>query len=460
MTPRIEHDSLGEVAVPGERLWGAQTQRCLENFPIGAGRYRWGRPVIRALGIVKKCAALANGELRELPGSKVDLIVRAAQEIIDGRWDEEFPLVVFQTGSGTQSNMNANEVIANRANQMAGGVLGSGKPIHPNDDANRSQSSNDTFPTAMHVAAVEQTENLLLPAVLSLSQAFSRKAHEFAGLTMVGRTHLQDAVPITLGQVISGWVAQLESAAEGIRRAMPAVLELAIGGTAVGTGLNCPKGFAELTAAGIARETGKPFVSAPNKFAALSAHDAIVSLSGALRTLAGALFKIANDVRWYASGPRAGIGELLLPANEPGSSIMPGKVNPTQCEALTQAVVQVFGNDHAVAFAGSQGSFQLNTYKPVMLHNVLDSVELLAAGCRAFEEHCVRGLAANEARIREHLEGSLVGAAALNPHIGYEKAAQISLAAQRGGISLREAALQSGYVTEAQFGEWVNPYSS
>jgi fumarate hydratase class II len=454
---RIEHDSLGEVEVAEERLWGAQTQRCLVNFPIGEGRYRWGRPVIRALGMVKKCAAMANGELGQLPGEKVALLVQAAQEVMDGRWDGEFPLVVFQTGSGTQTNMNANEVIANRANQLAGEPLGSGTPIHPNDDANLSQSSNDTFPTVMHIAAVEQVENVLLPAVISLSEAFAARAEEFSGVVIVGRTHLQDAAPITLGQVFSGWVAQLDFAVQGTRQAMPGLLELAIGGTAVGTGLNCPEGFGELTAAGIARETGKPFVSAPNKFAALSAHDAIVSLSGALRTLAGALFKIANDVRWYASGPRAGIGELLLPANEPGSSIMPGKVNPTQCEALTQAVVQVFGNDHAVAFAGSQGSFQLNTYKPVILHNVLDSIDLLAAGCRAFEEHCVRGLAANEPRIREHLEGSLVGATALSPHIGYERAAQISLAAQSGGIPLRDAALESGYLTAAQFDDWVRP---
>jgi fumarate hydratase class II len=401
--PRRERDSLGEVEVPGDRLWGAQTQRCVLNFRIGGDRYRWGRPVIRALGIVKRCAAVANGELGRLPPEKVTWIVRAAQEVTEGRWDEEFPLAVFQTGSGTQTNMNANEVIANRANQLVGSAPGTNTPIHPNDDANCSQSSNDTFPTVMHVAAVEQTENDLLPAVTALREALAGKAGEFAGVVMVGRTHLQDAAPVRLGQVFSGYVAQLDAALGGIGRAMPGVLELAIGGTAVGTGLNAPGAFGVLVAAGIAKETGKPFVSAPNKFAALSAHDALVSLSGALRTLAGALLKIANDVRWYASGPRAGIGELSLPANEPGSSIMPGKVNPTQCEALTQLAVQVFGNDHAVAMAGSQGNFQLNAFKPVILHNVLDSIELLAEGCRSFEEHCVRGLAADTARIREHL---------------------------------------------------------
>jgi fumarate hydratase class II len=450
---RIERDSLGEVEVPADRLWGAQTQRCLLNFPIGTGRYRWRRPVIRAMGIVKTCAAIANGKLGQLPPEKVDLIVRAAQEVADGKWDDEFPLVVFQTGSGTQSHMNANEVIANRASQLAG----SGAPIHPNDDANRSQSTNDIFPTVMHVATVDLVEDLLLPAVAALRGTFAAKAEEYRDIVMVGRTHLQDAAPITLGQVVSGWMAQLDHAVEGIRRAIPNLLELAIGGTAVGTGLNAPGGFGELAAEEIARETEKAFVSAPNKFAALSAHDAMVSLSGALRTLAGALFKIANDLRWYACGPRAGIEELSLPANEPGSSIMPGKVNPTQCEALTQAAVQVFGNDHAVAFAGSQGNFQLNAFKPVILHNVLDSIELLAEGCQSFEEHCVRGFAANAAKIQEHLDGSLVGATALNLHIGYEKASKISLAAQREGISLRDAAVQSGFLTGEQFDEWVKP---
>ena len=448
---RVEHDSLGQVEVPAERWWGAQTQRCLQNFPIGAERYRWGRPVIRALGIVKKCAARVNEQLGQLPQAKAGPIAAAAQEVIDGRWDDEFPLVIFQTGSGTQSNMNANEVIANLANRLADGT---GR-VHPNDDVNRSQSSNDVFPTVMHIATVEQVEAALFPAVSVLRQTLAQRQAEFAGIAMVGRTHLQDAAPVTLGQVLSGWIAQLDESTAGIARAMLGIRELALGGTAVGTGLNAPGDFGELAATEISRETGKAFCSALNKFAALSSHDAMAAVSGALRTLAGALFKIANDVRWYACGPRAGIGELRLPANEPGSSIMPGKVNPTQCEALMQACVQVYGNDHAVAFAASQGNFQLNTFKPVILHNVLESIALLAEGCRAFEEHCVRGLAPEIARIREHLEGSLVGAPALNPHIGYEKAAQIALAAQREGISLRQAAVRSGAVTESQFDEWV-----
>jgi fumarate hydratase class II len=450
---RVEQDSLGPVDVPADRLWGAQTQRCLLNFPIGAGRYRWGRPVIRALGLVKKCAALVNGELGKLPAEKCLPIVEAAQEVIDGRWDDEFPLVIFQTGSGTQSNMNANEVIANRASQLGGARL----RIHPNDDVNASQSSNDVFPTAMHIATLEQIEHRLLPALGELRQSFASKAEEFGEIVMVGRTHLQDAAPVTLQQVVSGWVEQLSAARAGIVAALPAIHELALGGTAVGTGLNAPERFGELTATALSKETGKAFTSAPNKFAALSAHDGMAAVSGTLRTLAGALFKIANDLRWYASGPRAGIGELALPANEPGSSIMPGKVNPTQCEALMQAAVQVFGNDHAVAFACSQGNFQLNTFKPVILYNVLESIALLAQGCGAFEEHCVRGLAANSDRIRQHLEGSLVGAPALNLHIGYENAASIALAADRQGISLREAAINSGLVTADQFDDWVQP---
>ena len=454
-TNRIEHDSLGSVPVPGERLWGAQTQRCLLNFAIGTARFRWGRPVIRALGVVKKCAALANGELGQIAGDKAALIVRAAQEVIDGKWDGEFPLVVFQTGSGTQSNMNANEVISNRAIQIAGGTVGSQRPIHPNDDVNRSQSSNDVFPTVMHIATVEQMEGMLLPAVEALCATLAGKGDEFAHVTMVGRTHLQDAVPITLRQVISGWTSQLERAAGEVRRALPALYELAIGGTAVGTGINAPPRFGEVTSRHIAKETGKPFLSAPNKFAALSAHDAMVTVSGTLRTLAGALMKIANDVRWYASGPRAGIGELLLPENEPGSSIMPGKVNPTQCEALTQVAVQVFGNDHAVAFAGSQGSFQLNTYKPVILHNVLESIELMADACRSFDEHCARGIEPNLKRIAEHLESSLMLATALAPKIGYEKAAEIALSAHREGITLREAARKLGYIGEQEFDDAI-----
>lgn len=454
---RVEEDALGDVKVPAEHLWGAQTERSHQNFPIGVERYRWGRPVIRALGILKKSAALANEELGQLPHDKVDLIVRAAQEVIDGRLDDEFPLVVFQTGSGTQTNMNANEVIANRAIQLAGGVVGSKKPIHPNDDVNHSQSSNDTFPTVMHIATVEELEGSLLPSIRALRDTLEAKSREFCRVVMVGRTHLQDATPITLGQVISGWVAQLDQALDAIRASLPGVYELAIGGTAVGTGLNADPRFGETVARKIAAETVKPFVSAPNKFAALSAHDAMVNVSSALRTLAGALMKIANDVRWYACGPRAGFAELRIPENEPGSSIMPGKVNPTQCEALTMVAVEVFGNDHAVAFAGSQGNFQLNVYKPVILHNVLQSIQLLAEGARSFDERCARGIEPNEQRIRLHLENSLMLVTALSPHIGYEKAAQISLKAYRENLTLREAALKSGYVTAQQFDEWVRP---
>ena len=454
---RIEEDGLGEVLVPADRLWGAQTERSRENFPIGADRFRWTRPVIRALGVLKKCAALANRELGQLPSEKVELIVRAVQEVIDGRLDDEFPLVVFQTGSGTQTNMNANEVLSNRAIQIAGGVLGSKKPIHPNDDVNHSQSSNDTFPTAMHIAAVEELTGRLLPAVRALRDVLDARAGKYADIVMIGRTHLQDATPLTLGQVISGWVAQLDDGIKTIERALPGLYELAIGGTAVGTGLNAHPRFGEVAARIIAAETGHPFVSAPNKFAALSADDAMVNASAALRTLAGALMKIANDVRWYASGPRAGIGELKIPENEPGSSIMPGKINPTQCEALTMVAVQVFGNDHAVAFAGSQGNFQLNVFRPVMLHNVIEAVRLLADGCRSFEEHCARGIEPNEERIREHVENSLMLVTALSPHIGYEKAAKISLSAYREGISLREAALKLGFVTAEQFDAWVRP---
>ena len=454
---RIEKDAMGEVAVPADRLWGAQTERSLENFPIGGARFVWGRPVIRALGIVKKCAAEANRELAQLPAEKARLIIAAAQEVIDGKLDREFPLMVFQTGSGTQTNMNANEVIANRAIQLAGGVVGAKQPIHPNDDVNRSQSSNDTFPTAMHIAAVEQLANRLLPAVRVLRDTLHAKAEAFAEVVMIGRTHLQDATPLTLGQAISGWVAQLDQAIAVVEQAETGLYELAIGGTAVGTGLNADPRFGATAASRIAAETGRPFVSAANLFAALSAHDAMVTASASLRTLAGALMKIANDIRWHASGPRAGLGELLLPENEPGSSIMPGKVNPTQCEALTMIAVQVFGNDQAVAFAGSQGNFQLNVYKPVMLHNLLESAALLADGCLTFEERCARGIMPNEKRIRANLDNSLMLVTALNPHIGYEKAARISMTAYAEDISLREAALRLGTVTGEQFDRWVRP---
>ena len=454
---RKDKDAMGTIWVPADRLWGAQTQRSIENFPIGADRFRFPRRLIRAFGILKGAAARANGDLGELPPEKVKLITAAAQEVVLGKLDEEFPLVVFQTGSGTQTNMNANEVIANRAIQMAGGVVGSKSPIHPNDDVNHSQSSNDTFPTAMHMAALEEIEHNLLPAVTLLRDTLHAKAGAFADVVMVGRTHLQDATPVTLGQVIGSWVAQLGAALAGVRGALPGLLELAIGGTAVGTGLNAHPEFGDRAAAYIAAETGFKFISAPNKFAALSAHDAMVAASATLRTLAGALMKIANDVRWYACGPRAGFGELLIPENEPGSSIMPGKVNPTQSEALTMVAVHVFGNDAAVAFAGSQGNFQLNVFKPVMLHNVLESAGLLADACRAFNDNCAVGIEPNRARIAEHLADSLMVVTALNPHIGYEKSAEIALKAHREGTSLREAALALGHLTPEQFDAWVRP---
>ncbi len=454
---RMEKDAMGPVAVPAAHLWGAQTQRSIENFPIGTDRFRFTRPVIRAFGILKKAAALANGDLGELAPEKVALIVRAAEEVIAGTLDAEFPLVVFQTGSGTQTNMNANEVIANRAIQIAGGKVGSKTPIHPNDDVNHSQSSNDTFPTAMHIAAVEQIEHRLLPAVTTLRNTLHAKAEAFAQVVMIGRTHLQDATPVTLGQVISGWVAQLDAAMAGIRANLPGLLELAIGGTAVGTGLNAHRDFGDRAAHYIASETGFAFVSAPNKFAALSAHDAMVTVSATLRTLAGACMKIANDVRWYACGPRAGIGEIRIPENEPGSSIMPGKVNPTQSEALTMVAVQVFGNDAAVAFGGSQGNFQLNVFKPVMLHNLLESAALLADGCLAFNDHCAIGIEPDAPRIAQNVQNSLMLVTALNPHIGYEKSAQIALKAHREGSSLKEAALALEYVSSADFDAWVRP---
>jgi fumarate hydratase class II len=455
-TYRTEHDALGTVQVPAERLWGAQTQRSLDNFPIGQPRFRWGREVIRAFGIVKQAAARANAELGELPCAKADLIVRAAQDVIDGGLDAEFPLVVFQTGSGTQSNMNANEVIANRAIQLAGGVLGSKQPINPNDDVNRGQSSNDVFPAVMHVAGVDALAGCTLPAVSALRETLAEKAAEFAGVVMLGRTHLQDATPVTLGQVIGGWVAQIDDATATVRHALSGLYPLALGGTAVGTGLNAHPAFGATVARAIADGTGHPFVEAPNKFAVMSAHDALVSASAALRTLGGALMKIANDVRWYASGPRAGIGEITIPDNEPGSSIMPGKINPTQCEALTQVAVQVFGNDATVAFAGSQGNFQLNVYKPVMLHNLLESASLLADAVGSFDLRCARGIAPDRARIADHVAQSLMLVTALNPHIGYENSAKIALKAYRDRTGLRDAALALRLVSAADFDRWVD----
>jgi fumarate hydratase class II len=454
---RVDKDSLGEVRVPADRLWGAQTQRSIENFPIGRDRFVWGRPVVRALGLLKKCAALANGELGQLPQDKVDLIAEAADDVIAGKLDGEFPLIVWQTGSGTQSNMNANEVIANRAIQLAGGTVGSKDPIHPNDDVNRGQSSNDTFPTAMHVAVVEQITDVLFPAAHELRETLAAKAAENDAVVMVGRTHLQDATPVRLGQVIGGWVTQIDQAVEGVERALPGVSELAIGGTAVGTGLNTHPRFGDLVAEKLSAETGKRFTSARDKFAALSAHDAMVTISAATRTLAVALYKIANDVRYYAMGPRAGIAEILIPENEPGSSIMPGKINPTQSEAMTMVCAQVFGNDATVAFAGTQGAFQLNVYKPVMLHNVLESIALLSDAMHAFNDHAASGIEPNLKMIEKHLNGSLMLVTALNPHIGYEKAAEIALKAHHEDKSLKEAATELGYVTAEQFDEWVDP---
>ena len=452
---RIERDSLGDVAVPAHRLWGAQTQRSIDNFPIGVARFRFGRPVIRALGRVKQAAAQANAELRELPGDRADLIARAAQEVVDGMLDDEFPLVVFQTGSGTQTNMNANEVIANRAIQLAGGAAGSRKPVHPNDDVNRGQSSNDAFPAVMHVAIAEELRRALYPAVEQLRDTLDGKAARYDDVVMVGRTHLMDATPVTFGQVFGGYVAQLDDAIAGIRHAEQGLHPLALGGTAVGTGLNAHERFGEIAARKLHEATGIPFTSARDKFAALSAHDAVVAASATLRTLAAALMKIANDVRLYASGPRAGLAEITIPDNEPGSSIMPGKVNPTQVEALTMVVAQVYGNDLAVAFAGSQGNFQLNVFKPVMLHNVLESIDLLADAVRSFDERCARGIEPARDRIDAHLRDSLMLVTALNPHIGYERAAKIAQKAHRDGTSLREAALALG-VSGEDFDRWVD----
>jgi fumarate hydratase, class II len=454
---RIEHDALGPVEVPADRLWGAQTERSRHFFAIGVPRFIWTRPVIRALGLQKKAAALANGELGTISTARADLIARAADEVISGVLDAEFPLVVFQTGSGTQSNMNANEVIANRANQLAGKPLGSHEPVHPNDHVNKGQSSNDGFPVVMHVAAVEAIAHRLIPAAAVLRDTLAGKAATYGRTVMIGRTHLQDAVPITLGEVIGGWVAQIDDAIRGVRSSLDGLYAVAYGATAVGTGLNAHPRFGETASRYLAEATGQPFRVTTNHVAALSGHDAMAAASGALRTLAAVLMKLANDVRLYASGPRAGIGELTIPENEPGSSIMPGKINPTQCEALTMVAVQVFGNDLSVSMANSQGQFQLNVFKPVILHNVLESVELLTDACRSFDLHCARGLEPNLERIRQHVEESLMLVTALNPHIGYEKAAAIALKAHREQLSLRDAAIGSGHVTAEQFAEWVRP---
>ncbi len=455
MATRIEKDTMGEIAVAADRYWGAQTQRSLQNFEIG--EIRFTRPMIRAFGILKKAAAEVNRELSLLPDDKAKLIAAAAEEVIDGKLDAHFPLVVFQTGSGTQTNMNVNEVISNRAIEMAGGVMGSKKPVHPNDDVNKSQSSNDTFPTAMSIAAFCEIEERLLPEVKKLRDTLDGKAKTFARIVKIGRTHLQDAVPLTLGHEISGWVSQLDHGIEHVKQALPHLSELAIGGTAVGTGLNTHPEYAGRMAKKLAAMTGHPFVTAPNKFEALAAHDAIAFASGALRTLAGSLMKIANDVRWLASGPRCGIGEIRVPENEPGSSIMPGKVNPTQSEAMTMVVTQVYGNDAAVAFAASQGNFELHVFKPVMIHNFLESVRLLSDACRSFRIHCAEGIEPDLARIDELMKKSLMLVTALNPHIGYDKAAEIAKTAHKTGKTLKETAAALGYVKPEDFDKWVDP---
>jgi fumarate hydratase class II len=452
---REETDSLGAVEVPAHRYWGAQTQRSLHHFSIGDDHMP--KAVIRGMAILKKAAAITNQDLGQLSAEEAKLIVQAADEIIDGKHDEEFPLYVWQTGSGTQTNMNVNEVIANRAIELAGGDRGSKAPIHPNDHVNMSQSSNDTFPTAMHIAATEELVHRLIPSVTELRDALAVKVEEFRDIVKIGRTHLQDAVPLTLGQEFSGYVAQLDDDVERIRLALPGLYELPIGGTAVGTGLNAPPGFAERCAAKIAELTGLPFVSARNKFAALAAHDAFVFASGAVKTLAVSLMKIANDIRWLASGPRAGLGELILPENEPGSSIMPGKVNPTQSEAMTMVCTQVLGNDATIGFAGSQGNFELNVFKPVIIFNFLHSVDLLADACGTFREFAVEGLQANVERITENLNNSLMLVTALTPQIGYDNAASIAKHAHKHGKTLREAAVELGHLTHEEFERLMRP---
>jgi fumarate hydratase, class II len=455
MALRTEQDSLGEVQVPEGAYYGAQTARSLRNFDIGAERMP--PKAIAAFGILKKAAALVNQELGLLPAEKANLIVQAAQEVIEGKLGDHFPLKVWQTGSGTQTNMNVNEVIANRAIELAGGVLGSKTPIHPNDDVNRSQSSNDAFPTAMHIAAVTALTQELLPAVEALAGLLWDKSRQFSPIVKIGRTHLMDAVPLTLGQEFSGYATQVERGGRRIAQCLPRLYELALGGTAVGTGLNAHPEFAGRVARKIADLTGLPFVTAPNKFEALAAHDTMVETSGALRTLAASLMKVANDIRWLGSGPRCGLGELILPANEPGSSIMPGKVNPTQCEMLTMIAVQVMGNDATITFAAASGNFELNVYKPVIIYNVLQSVRLLSDGCRSFGERCVAGLAANEAVIARHVQNSLMLVTALNPHIGYDKAAQVAKKAYAENTTLKEAAVALGFLNAEQFDRIVVP---
>ncbi|MGA4635052.1 class II fumarate hydratase [Pseudomonas solani] len=452
---RTETDSLGPVEVAEDAYWGAQTQRSLENFAIGVERMPLA--VVHGLALIKKAAARVNGRNGTLAPDIARLIEQAADEVLAHRHDEQFPLVVWQTGSGTQSNMNVNEVIAGRANELAGGTRGGKSPVHPNDHVNHAQSSNDSFPTAMHIAAAQAVHQELLPALAELSGGLAEQAARHARLVKTGRTHMMDATPITFGQELSAFVAQLDYAERAIRNALPAVYQLAQGGTAVGTGLNAPHGFAEAMAAELAALAGLPFVSAPNKFAALAGHEPLVTLSGALKTLAVALMKIANDLRLLGSGPRGGLAEVKLPANEPGSSIMPGKVNPTQCEALSMLACQVIGNDTTISLAASQGHLQLNVFKPVIAHNLLQSIRLLADGARNFQRHCVAGMEPDAARMAEHLERGLMLVTALNTHIGYDKAAQIAKKAYSEGTTLREAALALGFVSEADFDAWVRP---
>ena len=450
---RMESDSFGPIAVPAQHLWGAQTQRSLINFSISGEKQP--REILHALALVKRASAVVNHKLGLLDEKKSKAITAAADEVLADRHPDEFPLVVWQTGSGTQSNMNMNEVLANRASELLGGERGEGRLVHPNDDVNKSQSSNDVFPTAMHVAAVVALQQRLLPALELLRQTLADKSTAFADIVKIGRTHLQDATPLTLGQEISGWVAQLTHGAAHVQAALPHLSELALGGTAVGTGLNAPKGYAEAAAKELARLTGENLVTAPNKFEALASCDALVHAHGALKTLAASLMKIANDVRWLASGPRSGIGEISIPENEPGSSIMPGKVNPTQCEALTMACAQVLGNDVAINVGGASGNFELNVFRPMVAHNFLQSVRLLADGMRSFNDHCAVGIEPNRERIGELVERSLMLVTALNPHIGYDKAATIAKKAHKEGTTLREAAIASGHLTAEQFDQWV-----
>src|SRR5690349_16133384 len=455
MASRIEHDTFGPIEVPAEHLWGAQTQRSLQNFDISGERQP--REIIRALAQVKRSSAVGNHLLGLLDQQKAAAIIAAADEVLQGRHDAEFPLVVWQTGSGTQTNMNMNEVLANRASELLGGSRGEGRKVHPNDDVNKSQSSNDVYPTAMHLAAVDAIRSRLLPSLSQLRETLARKSAAFRDIVKIGRTHLQDATPLTLGQEFSGYVAQLEQADRHLHAALPHLCELALGGTAVGTGLNAPKGYAEQVAAELARLTGLPFVTAPNKFEAMASVDALVHAHGALKTLAASMTKIANDVRWLASGPRSGIGELSIPENEPGSSIMPGKVNPTQSEAVTMLAAQVFGNDVAINIGGASGNFELNVFRPMVAHNFLQSVRLLADGMLSFNDHCAVGIEPNRERITELVDRSLMLVTALNTHIGYDKAAFIAKKAHKEGTSLREAAVASGHVTGEQFDQWVVP---